>query len=395
MAIRRRCLPGWRPDGAPIAVPFVLGRTSGRGAVRRRRPDGQPLASWQETVQILGRHATSRVRIAHRASDGAGDADVSPADRGRAATTRQLTPPIQLTTKSRQRARTRGCSCRRSSCTTRGRCASDASGAISCVRLEAEIDRARRLFDEQRVGARCTGATRSFSRNSCRRSPTAIPRCSVIAASAIIVAIMTSHRAVGVLLALSALCCSAAASQLAAQRPGATRSDGSPRACRRTRAISGSSRRKTIARARTLATSSRSSTALTRFQDRQLRGGARAVSTVRRSRTRRSPTTPTYYMGLAQLRLGQAADARRTFDEVIDEEAARLRRDRRRPWRRAKPPRPPATCRPRVEVYERIADQKGGGHRRRAVAPRARRARGRRSGESRAGVPSASTTSSR
>jgi multidrug resistance efflux pump len=52
---------GLSPGRRAIAVPFVLGGRAVAVLYADEGSDGQPLASWLETVQILGRHATSVV----------------------------------------------------------------------------------------------------------------------------------------------------------------------------------------------------------------------------------------------------------------------------------------------------------------------------------------------
>jgi hypothetical protein len=52
---------GLSPGRRAIAVPFVLAGQPVAVLYADEGSDGQPLASWLETVQILGRHATSVV----------------------------------------------------------------------------------------------------------------------------------------------------------------------------------------------------------------------------------------------------------------------------------------------------------------------------------------------
>jgi len=54
-------LPGCRLDGGRLRLPFVLHGRPVAVLYADEGTDGQPLASWLETVQILGSHATSVV----------------------------------------------------------------------------------------------------------------------------------------------------------------------------------------------------------------------------------------------------------------------------------------------------------------------------------------------
>jgi hypothetical protein len=134
-----------------IAVPFVLDGRPVAVLYADEGSDGQPLASWLETVQILGRHATSvvasltAIRTAHamgyiaRAATGANSGDTPPPAllnedeiQGARRYARLLVSEIKLYNEGAVRV---------------GRERGDLR-----TRLHEEIDRARRLY-EQRVGA--------------------------------------------------------------------------------------------------------------------------------------------------------------------------------------------------------------------------------------------------
>ena len=152
------------PGSAAVAVPLVLGGTP-VAVLYADEPGSAAGSSWQENVQILGRHAAAcaasltalrtaqamRIFSGDSVDEGSGDA----ADQLQSARryARLLVSEIKLYNEGAVRV---------------GRERRDI-----LVRLEAEIERARRLFDE-RVAASVKGATRSFSRNLRRHSPTAI-----------------------------------------------------------------------------------------------------------------------------------------------------------------------------------------------------------------------------
>src|SRR3954470_11494447 len=133
-----------------IAVPFVLDGRPVAVLYADEGSDGQPLASWLETVQILGRHATSvvssltAIRTAQamgfiaRAADRANGGEAPPAAanedeiQGARRYARLLVSEIKLYNEGAVRV---------------GRERRDLQ-----TRLREEIDRARRLY-EQRVGA--------------------------------------------------------------------------------------------------------------------------------------------------------------------------------------------------------------------------------------------------
>lgn len=142
---------GLEPGRRAIAVPFVLDGRPVAMLYADEGSDGQPLASWLETVQILGRHATSvvasltAIRTAQamgyiaRAATGVHSGEVPPAAavnddevQGARRYARLLVSEIKLYNEGAVRV---------------GRERRDLR-----TRLHEEIDRARRLY-EQRVGA--------------------------------------------------------------------------------------------------------------------------------------------------------------------------------------------------------------------------------------------------
>ena len=141
---------GLGPGRRAIAVPFVLDGRPVAVLYADEGSDGQPLASWLETVQILGRHATSvvssltAIRTAQamgfiaRAADRANGGEAAPTAanedeiQGARRYARLLVSEIKLYNEGAVRV---------------GRERRDLQ-----TRLREEIDRARRLY-EQRVGA--------------------------------------------------------------------------------------------------------------------------------------------------------------------------------------------------------------------------------------------------
>ena len=116
------------PGRSAIAVPFTLGGqpVAVLYADEGTNGNGQGSIAWRETVQILGRHGSALLACITAAKTAQamhllGGVPVTPA-------------AIEQTSDMRPRERggTRSCWSRKSSCTTKARCASGASVGISC-----------------------------------------------------------------------------------------------------------------------------------------------------------------------------------------------------------------------------------------------------------------------
>ena len=224
-----------------------------------------------------------------------------------------------MRTRRRPRAVTRNCWSPKSSCTTKGPFASDKSAAIS-ARGFGRRSIAPVVFTSSGSQRRCQGERRTFSRNWCRRSPTGIDRSSNKGLLKHIIVAMNDFTVRSAMLPMICALLLTPAQQPAPSPPPPQLVPTVHPTIPTNPSDLWLVPSETDRAARSIAAFEPLTAGLKRFQDGNYQAALASFSNPAVAKTALADYA-TYYKGLAQLRLGQVADARRSFDDVIDRKA--------------------------------------------------------------------------